>query len=340
MNDTPNKRPSILDVARECGVAPSTVSNALSNKRHVRRETREKIIEVAAQLGYRASTVARGLRMQRSWSIGLLIANISNPYYPRLARGVEDIAAQEKCNLILCNTDYDPAKQERYLNLLIDRRVDGLVLASHPDEEHLELIRRADIPVVLLNKGHGDMNADYVGIDNHGAAGMAVDHLIALGHRNIAFIRGHRHSQAAQERQNGFCEAMERNGLTCDASLTVDGAFDFESGQRAGQRLLAGKAPFTAVVAASDLMAMGAIDVLTRSGRSVPDDVSVIGFDDIYLASMPMLSLTTLHVPMLNIGETAARFLIDRIEGSYRGEPREILFPVELVERSTTATVK
>ena len=339
-------RPSIRDVARACNVSPATVSNALSNNRYVRQETRERVLEAADRLGYRASTVARSLRLQRSWTIGLLVANIANPFYPEVVNGIEEVAANEGWNLFLCNTNHQLDKQAQYIELLLGRQVDGIILASHPDERTVEHLKRTAVPFVLLNKGHGHIDRDYVGIDHRGGIAKAFDHLWDLGHRRIAFIQGHPESDGANQRYDGFLECLRRKGLPHDQRLCVRGAYDFASGQAAGEQLLSLDDLPSAIIAASDTMALGAIDTLLKAGLAVPGDVSVVGFDDIPAASMPRIDLTTIRVPKKKIGVIAAQMLIDRIkesdedgDGSERAE-KQVICPVDLVVRNTTAAFR
>jgi DNA-binding LacI/PurR family transcriptional regulator len=334
------RRPSIKDVARDCGVAPSTVSNALTDRRYVHPETRKRILDSAARLGYRASTVARGLRMQRTWSVGLLLASITNPFYPEVARGVEEVVAENGCNLILCNTDYQEDKQDRYVRVLLDRQVDGIIVGSHPHQRHLEEMRAAGVPFVLLNKGHGKLKCDYVGIDNRGGIAKAMEHLAKLGHRRIGFIRGHPMSGAADERFASYEESLARLGLVRHASLVVGGRYDYVSGQVAGGQLMALKTPPTAIVAASDMMALGAIDAVRQHGRRVPEDVSVVGFDDIFYSSLPGVQLTTVRVPKRELGVAATRLLLERIGTHAVDQPHEFSFPAELIDRATTAPAR
>lgn len=331
------RRPSIVDVAKACGVVPSTVSNALSGKNYVSDKTRKLVQETADRLGYRANTLARSLRLQRSWSIGLILANISNPFYPEVARGVEDIAAEEDWNVILCNTDYQSRKQDQYLEILLDRHVDGIILASHPNEHHVRQLRDMDVPFVLLNKGHGLIEGDFVGVDNRHGSALAVDHLYDLGHRRIAYIQGHRESDAADQRYEGFQAAMSRHGLSIDPDHVFSGEFDFVSGEQAVRQFLKHAPHPSAIVAASDLMAMGAIKALAQNDLRVPDDVSVVGFDDILFAGMPRVGLTTIRIPKWDLGAAAARILLERIQEEVPSEAHTIIEPTELIVRDTTA---
>lgn len=337
MTEKGSRRPSIQDVARLCGVAPSTVSNALSGRRYVSEETRQRVLAAAEQLGYRANTLARSLRMQRSWTIGLVIANINNPFYPDIARGIEDIAAKQSWNLILCNTDYQLGRQEQALRALLDRSVDGVILASHPNDSQIEQLVKSSVPYVLLNKGHGAISGDYVGIDNEKGAMLATEHVIGLGHKRLAFICGHKESDAADHRLDGFIKTVIKHGLTVPDSRIAPGAFDFDSGRLAAERILREPDRPTAVIAASDMMALGVIGAAMDAGLKVPEDLSVVGFDDILMARMPGIQLTTVHVAKWQLGASAARFLLERIQGQAPEAYRERIYDVELVVRNTTA---
>lgn len=337
MKSGSTRRPSILDVARACNVAPSTVSNALANKRYVHIKTRERILEAAEKIGYQASTVARSLRMRRSWSIGLLVADVTNPFYPEVVRGVEEVSTKEGWYLFLCNTNHEVDKQDRYIEAMVNRQADGIILASHPTESNVDFLRKTGTPYVLLNKGHGVFDVDYVGIDHKAGIALAFKHLMALGHRRIAFIQGHPESDGANQRFDGYVDCLKKNGLSFEESLCARGAYDFSSGQSAAQRLLDRQANPSAIIAASDTMAIGAIDTILKAGHRLPEDISVIGFDDIPAASMPRIDLTTVRVPKKKMGITAARILLQRIKNETTAEPQQIISSVELIVRNTTA---
>ena len=329
-------RTTIKDVARACGVAPSTVSNALSARGYVRDETRAKVLDAAERLGYRASAVARGLRMQRSWSVGLLVADIANPWFPELVRGVEDVLWSAQINLVLCNTDYQPEKEDAYLRHLIDKQVDGLILASTGSESPaVPRLQAEGVPLVMLNRRHGTVATDYVGMDNRGGVAAAVAHLVELRHRRIGFIAGRTDSSAAQERKEGYLRAMAAHFGAAPQELIAQGDYSIVSGTDAARRLLALAAPPTAIVSANDFMAYGAIDAITEAGLAVPRDVSVTGFDDIFVSALPRIALTTVRPPTRKLGATAAELLLKQV--ARKGAEREsVILPSELVIRRTT----
>jgi DNA-binding LacI/PurR family transcriptional regulator len=330
-------RVTIKDVARACGLAPSTVSNALSGSGYVAEGTRAQVLDMARRLDYRASSVARGLRLQRSWSVGLLLADIANPWFPELVRGVEDVLWSAGINLVLCNTDYQDEKEDAYLRHLVDKQVDGLILASTGAQSAAVARLQAEgVPLVMLSRRHASVATDYVGMDNAGGTAAAVGHLVGLGHRRIAFIAGRIGSSAAAERKEGFRQAMLAHLGAAPPALIEQGDYSIASGSAAARRLLARDPPPTAIVSANDFMAYGAIEVATRAGLSVPGDLSVTGFDDILVSALSLIGLTTIRPPTWRLGAAAAELLLKRV-GKKAGGPRDsIILPSELVIRATT----
>jgi DNA-binding LacI/PurR family transcriptional regulator len=337
VSDPPRPRVTIKDLARACGLAPSTVSNALSGGGHVSKDTRAQVLAMARRLDYRASSVARGLRLQRSWSVGLLVADIANPWFPELVRGCEDVLWSAGINLVLCNTDYRAEKEEAYLRHLTDKRVDGLILASTGSRSAAVARLQADgVPLVMLNRRHASVETDYVGMDNAGGTAAAVAHLAGLGHRRIGFIAGRLGSSAAGERRQGWRQAMRSRFGAAPAELVVQGDYSIPSGAAAVRRLLALPEPPTAIVSANDFMAYGAIEAITAAGSSVPGDVSVTGFDDILVSGLSLIGLTTVRPHTWRLGANAAELLLRRIGGPAGGQRESVILPSELVVRATT----
>jgi len=328
---------TIKDVAQACGVAPSTVSNALTGKGYVRAKTRDQVMATAARLGYRASSLARGLRLQRTWTVGVLVADIANPFFPDLVRGMEDVLWAQHYNLMLCNTDYDKAKEAAYLRHLVDKRLDGLILASTAaDSPEVLALRERGMPFVMLNRRHRTLATDYVGIDNRRGTATAVQHLAELGHSRIAFIRGPKDSSAAEDRLSGYLDEMRRRFALFDERLIAPGDYSIEAGRRAGAQFLALDQPPTAIVSANDFMAIGAMAALGERGLSVPRDMSVTGFDDIFMSALPWIDLTTLHPHSRELGKRTAEALLARIDKTANG-PADIVLAPTLIHRGTTA---
>ncbi len=336
------RRITIHDVARECQLALSTVSNALAGKPHVSEKTRQLVQETAERLGYRASAVARSLRTQRSSTIGVLMADVANPSFPDFVRGIEDVVVREHCTLLLCNTDGSEEKQVRHMHMLLDRQVDGIVLISqHCASPPVRALLDGGPPFVLIQRrslAHAD---DYVGSDNRSAITGAVEHLAGLGHRRIGLIHGPLESTTAVERLETYRAAVARLKLDDDPELIFPGDYNTESGYRAGVMMLTADQRPTAIMASNDLNAMGVIEAAHELKISIPDALSVVGFDDIALASFRRIDLTTIHLPKRDMGAAAAELLMKRLHGAKRSAPpREIIFPTRLVVRGSTGPAK
>lgn len=327
---------SIHDVAREAGVALSTVSNALSGKDNVKESTRIKVQEAADRLGYRVSVVARALRMQRTFTIGVLLADVANPSSPDFLRGVEDVAARESCSLLVCNTDGLIDKQLAQMRVLLDRRVDGLVLLSQYSDPPLvrELLQTGP-PFVLLQRRARDFQADYVGANNVEGITAGVEHLAALGHRRIGFVRGPTESVTADERLRAYLDAVARLRLDADPALVIQGNYQESGGYLAARELLAMRRPPSAILAANDMSAMGVMNAAYELGVSIPGDLSVVGLDDIELASYAQIDLTTIALQRRDMGAAAATLLMERIRRK-RKRAKQVLFPMKLVVRGST----
>lgn len=327
---------SIHDVAREAGVALSTVSNALSGKDNVREETRQKVQEAAERLGYRVSVVARALRMQRTFTLGVLLADVSNPSSPDFLRGIEDIAERESCSLLVCNTDEILDKQIAQMRVLLDRCVDGLILVSqHCDPPLVRDLLSSGTPFVLLQRRSSQHVDDYVGEDNQEGITAALEHLVSLGHKRIGFIRGPSESTTADERLEAYRETVERLELEDNAALVIQGNYRVDGGYRAGREFLAMKQRPTAILAANDMSAIGVMNAVFEAGLSIPGDLSLVGLDDIALASCAPIDLTTIALQRRDMGAAAAQLLMDRIRKK-RKKAKQVLFPMRLVVRGST----
>jgi DNA-binding LacI/PurR family transcriptional regulator len=341
MSNAVRSKITIKQVAEASGVAPSTVSNALTGKGYVAPETRSRVVETAASLGYRASSLARSLRLQQTWSVGLLLADVSNPFFPAVVRGIEDVLWGQQYNLVLCNTDYRKDKETAYLRHLLDKRLDGLILASTAsDSDDVLELQAQRVPFVMLNRRHVSARTSYVGMDNEGGVGMAIEHLLALGHRRIAFIKGRADSSAAEERYQGYRKALRGAGISFDAALVAQGDYTIESGHAAAVRFMELDRLPTAIVSANDFMAFGAMALFKERGLRVPDQISVIGFDDIFVSALPWIELTTVRPQSWQLGASAAELLLGLIGGTETNRAREIILPNELVLRATTAAAR
>lgn len=338
---TKGPRITIREVARECGLALSTVSNALAGKHHVSEETRELVRSVSQRLGYRASGVARALRMQRTFAIGVLMADVANPSFPMFVRGIEDVAIREGCNLLLCNTDDIEAKQLQQMQTLLDRQVDGMILISqHTAAPAIRAMLESGPPFVLMTRRSPAHRDEFVGSDNTGGITAAVEHLHGLGHRRIAFVRGPVESSASVERFRAFEAGVARLGLDPDSALVYMGDYSEASGHAAFASLMALPDPPTAIMASNDLNAIGVIDAATEAGVAIPGQLSVTGFDDIAFAALKRIDLTTVRQPKQEMGRAAAEALFKRIHAARPRPARQTVFPTELVVRGSTGPAR
>lgn len=329
-------RRTIRDVARLAGVHPSTVSRALHRADlPLRDETRRRVRDAVERLEYRPSVLARGLRLQRTRTLGMLVPDITNPFFPPIIRGAEEAARERGYELVLCNTDDDPDRETASLRVLRERQADGVLIAtSRMADTTVSLVRRDRFPFVLVNRGSRSTADHSVEVDNETAARVVVAHLAALGHRLIAHIAGPLSTTTGAERASGYRAAMRESGLEDGICVVEAAAYSQDAGRASAEALLARRP--TAVFAANDLLAIGALQSLRAAGLRVPGDVSLVGVNDIPLAGLIDPPLTTMRVPQREMGEIAARMLIALLEGE-RVERPQVMLAAELVVRGTTA---
>ncbi|HEX7473409.1 MAG TPA: LacI family DNA-binding transcriptional regulator [Candidatus Limnocylindrales bacterium] len=327
-------------MASEAGVHPSTVSRVLTGHvgSTIRPATRERVLAAADRLGYRPSALARSLRLQRTLTLGMLVPDITNPFFSSIIKGAEDAARQRGYNLILCNSEDEPEREATYLRVLRERQVDGLLIASSQmADDTIAELREDAFPFVLLNRATRNGDDLAVVVDNHAAAVEVVAHLASLGHRRVGHIAGPQNTTTGVDRCEGYRAGVLAHGLADEPELVVEAsAFSEEAGHRALGVMLAGPARPTAVFAANDLIAIGILQRLREIGARVPRDLSIVGFNDIPLAGLLEPALTTVRVPQLEMGVVGAHLLINRLEGRPIDDVR-VTLPTELVVRASTA---
>jgi LacI family transcriptional regulator len=327
--------PTMRDVADQAKVSISTVSHVINNTRFVDPETRLRVVSAIETLGYRPNSVARSLRRRETATLGLLVPDAANPFFAEAARAVEDAGFAEGYSVILCNSDGSEEKEVTYLNVLLSKQVDGLILMSLGSSLNaLQLALDADVPVIVVDRELDDARADQILIDNEQGGNLAGQYLTKLGHRQIACICGPTTLALGVGRLKGFRRALEEARVSLPPEAIAYGDFQYSSGETAMQTLLTRDLKFTALFAANDMMAFGAISVLNRSGLRVPDDVSVIGFDDIPLSQGWLPSLTTIAQPTPDLGRLSIQALLARIRSPSKPRIR-IILPTRLVERAS-----
>ncbi|WP_316978287.1 LacI family DNA-binding transcriptional regulator [Shumkonia mesophila] len=326
---------TIKDVAEECGLALSTVSNALANKSNVTEEKRQLVLDAANRLGYRASTIAQGLRLNRSLAIGVVVADVVNLSVIDHLRGINDVTTSENFSVILCITDGLQTRQIKLMQTLRDRHVDGMVLISQYCQSPEIRALLADIPFVLMHRRSSDFPDPYIGNDNRHSVEVAIRHLVDLGHRRIAFVQGPPESSTAQERLHAYWEMVQRYGLERDSSLAIANDYGSEAGRVAAATIFAIQPRPTAILASNDMNAIGIMEVAQERRIRVPEDVSLVGNDDIPFAAFSGVNLTTTRPPRRKMGMQAATMLLRMIEGNDVAAQAHIFYS-ELIVRGST----
>ena len=327
---------TIKDVARVVGVSPSTVSRALNDSPLIREETKARIRRIAQELGYERNELARGLVKGASGAIGLVIPDITNPFFAEVTRGVGEVAHARGYGVILCNTEEDPDRERSYIRLLRRKRVDGLILTSVTAEDpYLKALARSKTPFVLVSRACQLVPAPYVGVDDRLGGRLAVEHLVELGHRRIGFIGGPADVQSSLDRLAAFEAVLTEHGIPVREEWISFSDFTQRAGYRAGKELLRRKVRPSAVFAANDVVALGVLQAADELGLRVPEDLSVVGYDDISYAGLPRIELTTVAQPSFEMGKIAAEWLLSVLEGGPRRLYR--LLTPKLVVRRTTA---
>lgn len=328
---------TIKDIAEIAGVSKATVSRVLNNTKPVSDEIKERVQSVIDETGYRPSSLARSLSRQRTGILGLIIPDVANPFYAELVKGMSEVAKAYHYNILLCNTFREHEKEREFLELLEDKEVDGIIFMTFEFHKYQKaFFDRYRKPIVTVNRHFEGQEIPNVDIDNEAAAYSAVRYLIELGHRRVGIISSSKTDDTAIYRVDGYRRALEEAGLSAEEDLVVESDYHFKSAYEGARQLMTLEDPPTAIFCLNDELAVGAIKYLNDTGRSVPEDVSVIGFDDVPLASMFIPSLTTIRQPIYEMGATAARLLIKRV----KDEPLEWnqqTLPFELVIRNSTA---
>jgi LacI family transcriptional regulator len=333
---------TLRDVARVAGVHPATVSRALNEETRtlVNDETAKRVLKVAGELGYQPNPIARGLKTNRSYTIGVLIPDLTNPLFPPILRGIEDHLETGGYTALTANTDNDPERELSDSQTMRARQVDGIIAATARRDHRLhDALLEAGIELVLVNRRQPHLPVDSATADDRLGMQLSVEHLVALGHTRIAHLAGPLDYSTGLDRYDSFHETMRAAGLEPDPDLVlVAEAFTESEGARLCGQLIGEARRFTAIAAANDLIALGCYDVFAERGVRCPEDVSVIGFNDMPFAARFQPPLTTIRIPHYEIGKAAAQLMLERLQGG-GSAPREIMLEPSLVVRGSTAPV-
>lgn len=326
---------TIKDIAAEANVSTTTVSRVLNDKPDVSKATKEKIKKIMEKHNYQPNKIARGLVMKKTKTIGLIIPDISNPFFPEIIKGVEHKAKNLGYSVIICDTDNQVSEEISSIDLLIGQQVDGMITALSIDAvEEFNKSNLDDFPVVQLDRNIPQLDYPTVSINNRLSAYKAVKYLINLGHKKIAHVTGELKTKTAQDRLSGYKEALRANNIDINERYIIKGDFSRESGFNAFVKMLETGLP-SAVFFANDLMAIGAYEAADKYHIRIPEDISIIGHDGISFSEVVKPRLTTMVQPKKKLGEIAAELLINIIEDTAK-QPKDVILAAELIRRQST----
>jgi len=326
---------TLKDIGKEVGVSATTVSRALNNKPDISYQVKQKIKEVAERLGYSPNALARSLKAKKTSSIGVLIADIADPFFAPIVKGIENTARQMGYSIILCDTGGEYEQEKLALQMMLEKRVDGLLITPSQTEygDILEL-KRKKVPFVLLGRHFDLVETGYVITDEIKGAFSATDYLVKKGHKKILFINGPDYISSAKERLVGYKRALQEHAILFDKSLVREDALKMEDGYRIMKQILSSGTKFTAVFAYCDFVVLGIMQALEEAKLKIPEDIAIVGYDDVAFARFLQVPLTTVHIPKYELGKEAMKLLKKKIEGEIQ-EPQAVILETKLVIRKS-----
>jgi len=331
-------RKTLKDVAKKAGVSTSVASRALGNYGYVSKEARERVLKVAEKIGYQPDIIARSLMTQKTYTIGIIISDITTLFFTSAVRGIEDVARENGYNVILCNSDENSQKETEYLKVMYEKKVDGLIISiSGKNNSYLKKLIRGGLPVVLLDRGPKEIKAPKVIVDNISGAYETVNHLIKLGHRRIGVINGIPGIMTSDERFEGYKRALQHNDIPIDPELVKYGEFKMEKARQAAQRFIKMKNPPDALFVTNEVMTTGALLALNENNVRIPEEIAIVGFDDPVWAPLMKPSLTAVRQPSYSVGTITCQILLRIINKGDRGRTSEeemVLKPKLIVRES------
>lgn len=336
------QRVNAYDVAKKAGVSQATVSRVLNNHHYLKEETREKVLNAIEELGFTRDEVARGLAKKKTNTIGLIVGDISNPFYAESTSYIMQQAAELGYDVIVSNTNHQDDLLDKSIHSLIGKRVDGMIISAiNRQSELLEKLNRSMFPIVFYGSGVRDSNMNYVGIQNDVGIEMSVEHLVQLGHRDIAYICGPLRFYAMYRRYLGYETALRNHGIPIQEHFIYRGEYNFEDIENFTYELLKHANPPTGIIAASDQMALAVLSAAAKHDLTVPDDLSVIGFDNTQLASNSYIGLTTISQQKEQMASLTLKALVSLIDETkaHEGPIQKALKP-ELIIRKSTGVAK
>lgn len=322
---------TIKDIAKKLNISIATVSKALNDSYDISDKTKKRVRETAKKMNYKPNAIAKGLVTSKTNTIGLIIPDITNPFYPEIARGVEEKLNEYAYNVFLCNSNWEIKKEKKYIDLLIGKQVDGIILA-HSGMKSGSL-DNVDIPIVSIATKSGYKEENFVVIDDKKGGYLATKHLLDSGYTKIMFIGGQNSIETNRMRLEGYKLALKEANIELDEKLIKNGDFTRKSGYELLKNSLNEGTIPTGVFAGTDMLALGVIEAIREHGLSIPKDVGVVGFDDISFAQLPEISLTTVAQPKYNMGVIAAKTILDKINNL---DVENTILNPKLIVRNTT----
>lgn len=311
---------TLNELAKAAGVSVSTVSRALTASEHpVNQETRQRILTLARELGYRPNMMARSLKTDRTSTVGIIVDNIVSPFTPLMIRGIQDYLKEYRYFSVIINADWNPEAETEAIHDLISRSIDGIIFVESWLRDASLTLDLANKPYVFVHRLFGGADRNSVSVDDTAGGKLATEHLLGLGHKRIALISGPAGWGASDERVGGYRAALEGAGIPFDPELMIEGDWEVQSGYPAAKKFLSVPNRPTAIFAANDLMALGAIYAIQESGLNVPEDIAVVGYDDREIASIARPSITTVTLPCYEMGQRSARLLLQLLDKENRG---------------------
>ncbi|WP_312652233.1 LacI family DNA-binding transcriptional regulator [Proteiniclasticum sp.] len=335
---------TIKDIAKEAGVSIATVSLVLNEKdKHITEATRQRVKDAMKKYNYIPNAMAGSLVTRKTGIIGLILPDITNPFFPGIARGAEDRANEEGYSIIFCNTDDKIEVEEKYIESLTSKMVDGIIIAHSSNSERLsDVLERCQIPIILIDRDFDSKNVEgKVLVNNRDAAFNAITYMVEKGYRKIAYLSGSLKIKTAMDRLRGYKEALMEKNISFDEALVKYGQYRAEWGKKGIEELFQEETDFDAVFCGNDLIAIGAMKEVLRSGFRVPEDIGIMGFDDIYMSQMVEPELTTVKQPNYEMGYQAVNILIQHLREKQAGKGTEktdhsiVMLDTEITERNS-----
>jgi LacI family transcriptional regulator len=331
-------RVTLKDIAIDTGFSINTVSRALNGKAEVHAATKEKILAAASRLGYRANRLAKGLRSNKTGTIGVIVTDVANPFFSALVKGIAKAARELDYSIILQDSDEKYAGEQEAIHVLLAEQVDGILITPvQSDKETIASLSQARFPFVLVGRYFQDLDTNYVVPDDYRGGLLATEHLLSQGYTRIAMVNGPLHISSARERFQGYADAQARHGIAIDRSLVVTGALTVEEGFDLARSILKHAPPPSAIVTYSDFVAFGVMQAVREVGLSIPEDIAVVGFDDVWMASCLQVPLTTIRSPKEELGRQAMLLLVQKLRNDQTiSETDKLKLDVHLVVREST----